>query len=179
MSEGDGLHAALPRSFERLADDLVVGRHGEPHVAFAVLIYPDREPAVVAVTERGAGTCDLSKIVSGNEDDRDREGRFFSLADLEEAEDALRDALMGIRTFGYTKRVCGLGEHVGDWIKDQWVARRDRRLEAEMEKAAHDAKYAHKCEFCGSGFTERGLGMHQTRSLPCSRRKAEKEAANA
>ena len=71
----DELRSPLPRAFERLADDLVVERHGDPHVAFAVLVYPDREPAIVAITGRQSGAHDITTIEASDNETHDEKDR--------------------------------------------------------------------------------------------------------
>lgn len=178
------LRAPLARSFERLHDDLVIGRHGDPHVAFAVLVYPDREPAIIAVTAAGSGAHDIGVIVTSEREDAERKaqerGRFFTAADLAEASHALHDASFALRVASWSAKGRKLGEYVTDEIRRQWHSRRDNSLKSELEKAERERRYGWKCEICGSGFTERGIKQHQARSAWCSREIAKrKENASA
>ncbi len=173
----DELRTPLPRAFERLADDLTIGRHGDPHVAFAVLVYPDREPAVIAITGSGSGAHDLAVIeASQSAQSAAANGRFFTAEDLAMAHHALSEA-DGTLRFGRPKKDETLGQAIAQRIRADWESRARHEIETAMKKAANDARYGWKCEICGSGYTERGLKMHQAKAVVCSREIARRGAA--
>lgn len=173
----DDLRAPLPRAFERLADDLLIGRHADPHVAFGVLVYPDRAPAVITLTGRQSGAHDISHIKAGKKDEPTHdEGRFFVIADLEEASNALSDACLALRA--YPRHT---DKHLGMFIYDQiaagWQRRRDYAMKREMDRAAEAARRPARCEVCGGRYTVRGIKAHQTKARYCARILAERATA--
>lgn len=175
------LRAPLPRSFERLADDLLIGRHGDPHVAFAVLVYPDRAPAIIAITARQSGAHDVSGVVASDPEDpkgKPDKGRFWVFSDLDDASHALGDARFAFRSAAWQEERT-LGEHIGYEVQRQWEGRRlaaiERELAAEHQRSLRPAR----CEVCGGRYTERGITMHQRRAVYCSRVLAERAAEAA
>lgn len=172
----------LPRALERLAMDVMVGRYGDPHGGFVVLVYPDREPEIVALTNSGSGAASIRTIVDKG-DKRARTNkepgeRFFTVEDLREAEHALHDAHAALTYRHLHVSRAGdddsrrLGQRVADHIAATWLNRRERQIASEMEKAAHAEKYSERCPHCRGSFTKRGLPMHLAKSAVCSKREA-------
>lgn len=181
------LSALLQRSLEGLAMDLLVGRHGDPHVGFVVFVYPDRGPEIIALTPAGTGRTPLSHIVTRDEKDPESKGkdsdRFFSFEDLEDAAHGLTDAMDALRAHGslwyrrYDKeRQPGetLGQHIARHVATTWARRRDIAMNRAMAVAAEELKP--QCPHCKRRFTDRGLKMHLARAWHCARRQAETQA---
>lgn len=161
------LRMQLLRSFERLHDDLAIERYGDPHVAFAVLVYPDRCPLVVAVTP--VGSHDLSRMRSRTQEQvLQRKERFFDRSELQEAGHALTDAAIAMRL---TLRKPGekLGDFVTGEIERRWRGRRDGESSRLLEAAANEAARPAICPHCHGRFTERGIKQHLARSAWCSK----------
>jgi len=163
----DDLRTPLVRRFETFATDLAVGRHGDPHVAFVVLVYPDREPAIIPVTP-ACSPQNLTLVSAGeNETHSKPAGLFFTYQDVEDAAHALRDACAAWRMFGYgSHRDSGvsLGRHIGQKVRDYWDHRKAIPMILALDAATDLAAHPAVCD-CGVRFkTERGLAMHRARS---------------
>lgn len=168
--------------------DLLVGRHGDPHVGFVVFVYPDRAPEIVALTPAGTGRTPLSHIVTRDEKDPESEGkgpdRFFSAEDLQDAAHGLMDAVEALRAHGsgwyrrYDKERQPdetLGRHISRHVASVWGRRRDFAMNRAMAAAAEASKP--QCPHCKRRFnTDRGLKAHLARAWHCARREDEAAA---
>ena len=162
----DDLRSPLVRKFESFATDLAVGRHDDPHVAFVVLVYPDREPAIIPVTP-ACSPQNINLISSDrNENGRKPAGRFFTYQELKDAAMAMGDATSAMRMFRYPtfRKSAVLGQHVGQEIRHLWDRRKAFPMVEALAKAADLAAHPAACD-CGQRFkTDRGLAMHRARS---------------
>ena len=156
------LRSALVPQVARLADDVAVGRHGDPYAAVVVLVYPDREPAVLMVSG-GHPAYDLTLLTKS-----DGSGTPFPVAEFQEAIDAGYDAAFGLRV-GQSRSDLHEepGEAIGAWIEHGWSRRRLLPITAALSAADDEAARPAECERCGRRFTERGLPMHLSRSRWC------------
>lgn len=176
----DELRAPLVDALRRVTDDLLIGRFDDPHVAFLVLVHPDREPGIVVISE--AGAHDVARLrdrrTSGPKDVA--RGRLFTWDDLTDAQQALDD----MRWAAKWREVDGppLGKWIASEIRRRWQNRRDNATEAAMKRAAAEAKRPNVCPICRERFTVRGYPMHLAKTW-CGRQQAklaaEAEAAQA
>lgn len=178
-----GLAALLHRGFERLTGDVLVGRHGDPHVAFVVLVYPDRAPEIIAVTPAGSGCTPLARIVESDDKLASKSTeRFFDVADLSEASAALSDADSFMR-YGRRWREDGdirtLGQRLAEKVSKGWQRRRDVAFEQALEADAEKARRPEVCPYCRSRFTRRGFPVHLARARYCSQMHAKAQAQDA
>lgn len=169
MTAPDELRAPLLKALEALRDQLALGeRFGDPHLAFTVLLYPDEVPAIVAITEQGI--CEFERLASKTREQFDGEheqgGRFFTGEELDEAATALSAAFMAFRTFPYRKDEMKLGAHVIEHVAQVVERHRAYPIERALKEAAYEERMKWKCEGCANRYgTERGLNMHQTRTI--------------
>lgn len=169
----DELRAGLVAALDRLRTRLAVGEHGDPHVAFAVLVYPDSEPTILAVTERGP--VDFRTLVDGEDEkaSKDDSKRWFSMADFSEAGDALADAELALRMYSVWKTgfdrstVETPGGKIAEEVRRRWEDRRERPIVAALARAEEERRKPSVCEGCKRRFTERGLALHLARSRYC------------
>lgn len=162
------LRSPLVDALERLTADLVIGRHGDPHVAFVVMIHPDQHPTIVALSP--AGSHDLATMIvrPATEPAGESRPRLFGYPEFHEAADALDDAKWAWRSFGSLvadgEEGRTLGQHIDSAVRTRWERRRDSVLASEMERAAFEESHRSICEFCLRRFTDRGLIQHRARS---------------
>lgn len=161
------LRGPLVDRFEELARETTVGEHGDPHAAFVVFVYPDREPTVLGATRQFLyGLTGLS--MSDDSDDGEGSSEAFPFLEFDEARHAMDDAWMGLligRGGGYLGSET-VGECVSDRVRSQWERRRMDKFTAELAAADDRKKRPARCENRKRRFTERGLAMHFARS-PC------------
>lgn len=158
----DELRAPLVKALATLADDLVVGRLGDPHVGFVVLVSADAPPVVVVLSPSGA--VPLTRIQATDKEDEKTRKRFFSVEELDEAETALRGAGMALRSQRYALDDAPLGERVRAEIERIWTRHREYPIQRALEVAAREAAEPFACA-CGQRYkTERGLKTHRSRS---------------
>ena len=162
MTEGLELRTGIVRAMESSVVDLIAGRYGDPHVGFLVLVHPDREPTIVALTPAGAHSFDHIRVGKSSEHAEPGE-RFFTSEDLQEASRALPAAQLAI--------VCGMDDIAG-YVRCARQRLLDSLARDTLERAARDARLTARCEHCGRKFTPRGLPNHQARSSSCKRRRA-------
>lgn len=177
----DDLRTGIVRAAEQFTADLLVGRYHDPQVGFVVLVHPDREPTIVALTP--ATAQDIRNIQTRDQDEseddrrRRREGpRFFTAEELHEAAGGLRQADQALRFSGFAwqepeGRKFHLGRYIGDRIAEWWQRHRARPIEEALARAADEARRPAVCGNCGRRFTERGLTQHLRRSRWCSQDK--------
>lgn len=173
----DELRAPLVDALRQATDDLLIGRLDDPHVAFLVLVHPDREPGIVVITE--AGAHDVARLVqSGELEPKDvAPGRLFTWADLTDAHNALEDMERAVKWRKREPDAPPLGKWIASEIRRLWRNRRDRFAEAAMKQAAAEAKRPNVCPICRERFTVRGYPMHLAKTW-CGRQQA-KLAAEA
>lgn len=174
-----GLSDHLPPGLERLAGDVLVGRYGDPHVAFVVFVYPERAPEVASITPGGSMARPLSAVqASKDAGGSPRPSRFFTLADLNEAASAMSAAHDMLRRppRSVADGISKWGDVIVAEIAKRWQRHRDYTSERVMKAAAEEAKP--RCPHCNGRFTVRGLPMHLARSAVCSKIEARRLAAD-
>lgn len=180
MADFDSLRAPLIAPLERMATDIAIGRYGDPHGAFIVLVYPDEAPTVLAShgghSVYNLGTLHVPDETESRRERRPERERCFALDDLYDAYRALGDADHAIHFSGWDKTGCTVGEFILDEIRDKWQRRRDNRMKSAMDDAARKARYSAECPHCHSHYTAKGIKTHLARSQWCSRREAERVA---
>ncbi len=162
----DTLRAPLIRHFETLATDVAIGRHGDPHVAFVVFVYPDSEPSVVAVTpSRSPRNLSTLRAGKGDEKAETTGERFFTYEDLYDAYSALNAARWAMQIHHLrSKGGLTLGAEIIETIRERWQRHKDAPIMRAMAEAQHLAEHPHVCT-CKRRFrTGRGLGMHIART---------------
>ena len=164
----DELRSAIIPGLERLAQDVTTGRYGDPYVAVTVLVYPDREPAVLIVYD-GRPAYDLTQTVTVKSDEPTPAVRF-PLSELGEAAYAATDAYTSLKYRYHTDRQPG--EVVAEQIQKHWNNRRTHDINDTLKKAAEAAARPELCPHCQSRFTTRGIKMHLARARYCSQQEA-------
>jgi hypothetical protein len=164
----DELRSAIVPRLERLAQDVTTGRYGDPYVAAIVLVYPDREPAVLIVYN-GRPAYDLTKTVSVKSDEPQPAVRF-PLAELGEAADAVTDAYTALKYGSYSDKEPG--EVVAEKIRKHWNNRRTFAIDKTLKAAAEQAARPEVCPHCKDRFTTRGIKMHLARARWCSQQES-------
>lgn len=154
----DDLRAHVTRGMQRLTDDVLMDRYGDPHVAFAVMLYPDAPPAVVALTPSGSGACDLKRLQFG-QDDEPSKGRFFTFQELQEAARGLRDAELGMLIARPTSAGT-LGEQIVERVKEGWERHNTFTIDQTLKKAAVEQARPMVCPSCRQRYTKRGFPQH-------------------
>lgn len=174
------LRAGLVDAVEQFRADLAIGRHGDPHVGFVVLVHSDAPPDIVIIAEAGAHDISRIKQSSPGEPPRTGGGRFFHMADLDAAANALRDAAGVIR---YRSRGLGgeetLGQAIVAEIRQRWQDRIDHTINTMLAKAGDEARRSAVCDGCKRRFTERGLSAHHARNRWCPAARAQQEGATS
>lgn len=168
----DNLRGPLVNQLEALATDLAIGRHGDPHLAFAVLCYPDREPAVLIITGNHSAT-DLSHLQARDDAKDPGDSAPFPTAEFQEAQMAMSDADMGIHIAPFHMALdpdATIGTTVADTIRDAWKRRRLAPITKALAQADHEKARPAECPYCHQRFTQRGLPMHLSKSRICSQR---------
>ena len=160
----DDLRSPVVDALERLTVDLAVGRYGDPHVGFLVLVHPDQHPTIITVSGRGAH--DLAHMIC--QDDREggrKRGRLFDWKDFEDASTAVRTAGSAWSGYAYrSDKSLSLGRHIDKEVRGKWQAGRDAVVKAAMDRAAFEESHQAQCPNCSRRFTERGLTQHQARA---------------
>jgi hypothetical protein len=165
---GDDLRSAIIPGLERLAQDVTTGRHGDPYVAAIVLVYPDREPAVLVVYN-GRPAYDLTRTVTVKSDEPEPAVRF-PMTELGEAGNAANDAYLALKyRYRGDKEP---GEKVSEQIRKHWNSRRTHDIDKTLKAAAEQAARPELCPHCKSRFTTRGIKMHLARARYCSQQEA-------
>lgn len=158
------LSERLGERFAQLGRAMDAGAVGDPHVAFAVLVYPDRAPELVIVADRCIAPLSGLRKGSDGDDDEDK-GRWFTFGDYAMFLNAARDAEFGLR---YAASLAPGRDDVGAYAQERVQEGWERRLLAEVQDALRRADEAAKrparCESCKRSFTERGLQQHLDRS---------------
>lgn len=157
------LRAPLVEQMQRLATDIAIERHGDPHVAFVVLCYPDREPAIIVVVP-GVSPRDLNRLGSGTKTTEPKKQVPFPGAEFVEAVRAMGDAHFAMRVRLEDETV---GASIGRQVQREWERRRMAPVEAALEKAEDERKRPKVCANCKRRFTVRGYAMHLARSQWC------------
>lgn len=178
------LRGPIVDALEAIVADIVIERHGDPHVAFLVLAYPDRQPEVITIGQ--AGYASIQNLVSRGdvEHDDDDEGgghaperAMFRPEEVSEAESALNAVAWACRGWrGPTTGFASLGDFMTFAVKQQW----DRAREAAADLAAKVLwkEVQPRCPHCKTGFnTERGLNQHLAQAAACSRMEARRQAS--
>ena len=166
MTDGE-LRAGVVKALETATMDLTVGRYGDPHVGFLVLVAPDSEPTIVALTPRTAQSMKTVSITRASESPKTQtRGRFFTIDELKEAWYAIGDIVHAFQEAAYSKEPPNIQAR----IRRGWENRREAPLRQAMAAAEAERKRPAKCPSCGRRFTERGLDMHKARSRYCSQR---------
>lgn len=167
----DELRAPLVDALRRLADDLLIGRHDDPHLGFVVLLHPDRHPSIVSLSPIGSGSYDFAKLRGGKDDppetpdDGTERHSPFTWDDLDESAKAIAAAQSAGRSFQFrTDRTQTLGLHIDAAIAERWETKRFAIMEQEMERAAFEEAHPAQCGNCDRRFTEQGLKQHRSRS---------------
>lgn len=160
------LRAAIIPGLERLAQDVTIGRHGDPFVAVTVLVHADREPTVLVIHD-GRPAFDLTRTVAGEKDEK---GARFPLPEILESGHAVTDAHSALRW--WRSRDGKPGDVVRDKIRSYWENRRRHVIEQELSRAAEESARPEKCPHCKSRFTTRGIKMHLARARYCSQQEA-------
>ena len=168
------LRSKLIGSLERFTTRLATGDYGDPHVAFVVLVHPDREPAIVAITERGEHDFTRLEFSEGGDEDS---RRFFTAVDLKDAKAALNAAEMCLVM---RLRNIPLGEQIRAAVHRQWDAIRSWPLRKALENAEYEAAHPFVCDGCKQRFkTERGRQMHLSRARHCKAARAHRGITEA
>lgn len=172
----DELRAGLVSAAERFTDDLALGTHDDPHVAFVILVHPDAPPSIVVLAEAGAHR--LGRVNQKDPDDNapDRRGRFFTFEDLEQATDALSAVALAVRMASYRRPDGPFGEYLVAQIAERWHRRRDLAMSRLLGKADEERRRPVVCEGCRRRFTERGHKAHLARNRWCPSARATQEA---
>lgn len=174
----DDLRAPLVPAFERLATDIAVGRHGDPHVAFITFVYPDRRPEIVVVASKGSAQS-LYNARKGKprdvaDDDSVTRQIWFAHEDLADASHALESARWAIRSLNAASEV-SVGRQIEAKVERDWQARRESDLARQIERNRRPAE----CPHCHGHYTLRGLTQHLSRARWCSQQEqAAGDAAN-
>lgn len=169
----DELRGGLVAALDRLRTRLATGEHGDPHVGFAVFVYPDSEPTIVAITERGPH--DLRTLVDSEDEraGRDDPKRWFTIEEFDEAADALADAGLAMRLYAVWKTGFDRsepetpGSKIAEEVRRRWETRRERPILAALARAEVEREKPEVCDGCKRRFTERGLVLHLSRSRSC------------
>lgn len=162
MTVAERLSARLGERLRHLGTDVDLEHFGDPHVAFIAFVYPDREPEIVAVTDRTAQS--LRHLRFGKKDEpQDSKGRFFDYNDFKLAELAFNDADLGFIIAKDDGRE-ELGETIQRRMSESWANRIANKIKAALTKADADAARPAVCPNCKRRFTERGINTHWARS---------------
>lgn len=161
------LSARLGTRLAELGMDVDLEHHGDPHVAFVVLAYPDREPEIVAVTERTQQSLRQLKFADDDQPDREHRGRFFTVEDFRLAQEALHDAEFGFMVARRDPQET-LGEQLQRRMREGWERRIASRIASELARADAEARRPATCPTCGRRFTARGIYTHWARSPRCA-----------
>jgi len=165
----DELRKPLVEALERLTADLITGRYDDPHLAFVVMLHPDRHPTLVSLSPVGAHNFD--RLVSGEKDHPTEippapgTEQPFEWRDVADAGRALSDASSAESSFQFrVDKDQTLGQHVDEKLRSRWDRTRDAEFKAHMERAAFEESHQAQCPNCSRRFTERGLAQHQRTS---------------
>lgn len=159
------LNPRLPDELERLATDLRVDRLGDPHIAFVVLLYPDRHGSVMCVGYEDYPPIDMTHLQHSNKDNPDSERTSARLptAELEHVDQTVGDLLEAIRSSRYRSeaRNMKLSEYIDEHMTKARDSRQTYDIKRDLERADHEAKFPSPCAFCGERFTARGVKRHE------------------
>ena len=152
----------IPDQLERLATDIRVDRHGDPHLAFVILLYPDQPGTVLCVGLEGRPPCDMTlcrfRTPGGSSHAGDKVGTVIS--DLDEARHTLGDLYTGLRV-ARPDRGGTLTEQVRKWMADARSMRLLHAVRRHLERADYEQKYPARCEFCSRRLTTKGVTRHE------------------
>lgn len=157
----DRLSARLGDRLRTLATELDLEKHGDPHVGFAVFVYPDRGPEIWVVADKTVQP--LKKLIKTRDDDADEDkdgkGRWFTMEDLKVAIYAFHDVEMGMMLRSRSDAYDRWGALIQEYVDEQWEARIVRRFQDQLRTADAEAARPVLCT-CGQRFTERGFPQH-------------------
>lgn len=159
------LNPHLPDDFESFATDMRVDRHGDPYLAFTVLLYPDRPASVVCLGYEDFPPFDVTEVTRRKKDEDEDEGdertSALPVEDLERAGEAIGDI---VRAIGHhrVETDMPIKEFIRAHMQEWWDRRQMAPIAMELALAEREAAMPAVCEFCNRRFaTERGLATHQ------------------
>ncbi|HVT78401.1 MAG TPA: hypothetical protein VHD87_15295 [Acidimicrobiales bacterium] len=160
---GGPLSERLGERFAQVGRVLDAGALGDPHVAFAVLVYPEREPEIVVVADRCVAA--LSSLRAGGDGGDESAGRWFTFEDLAMLVNATRDADFALRHAAVlTGGRDDVGAYAQERIREGWERRIMQTITEALRRADEAAARPAACGSCQRRFTERGLQQHLRQS---------------
>ena len=152
----------IPDQLERLATDIRVDRHGDPHLAFVILLYPDQPGTVLCVGLEGRPPSDMTqfRFATPGRPSHPENKVGTIISDLDEARCTLNDLHSGLQV-ALPDRGGTLTEQVRKWMADARSRRLMQAVRRHLERADYEQKYPARCEFCGRHLTTRGVTRHE------------------
>lgn len=156
------LNPRIPDQLERLATDIRVDHLGDPHLAFVVLLYPDRHGTVLCVGLADRPPVDMAQLSFGKPGGRPRPENATTLveAELDEARHTLDDLLTALRVASPSK-----GGTLTEQVQRRMAAARNSRLVHALRRCLEGVdrkgQALTRCRFCGQPFTDEGVKRHE------------------
>lgn len=140
--------------------DVRVERHGDPYLAFVVLMQPDRAPSIVCVGFEDSAPFDMANLKFRATTSDETRSAVLPLAELRQAGLAIDDLLLGVAVA--SRHRGELRDTIRETMEGQRERRQMRAIAQDLERAEYEAKHPAKCQFCSQRFTERGVKRHES-----------------